>query len=149
MQRAKVVVQSYNAQLAVDGHAQIIVEAEVTQQVDDKQQLAPMAKAAQQALGALPEAVLANAGYWMYEQLDEVARAGMQALVSRHAVYRPGKSRPLSASRPHSALVTEPYLCIFLPNTKLLPKRTQQIFLFPVLSDRLGYCHRIFQGGSG
>jgi hypothetical protein len=89
----KAIVQSYNAQLAVDGHAQIIVETEVTQHVNDKQQLAPMAKAPQQPLGALPEAVLADAGYWSYEQLAEVARAGMQALVSPDAVYRPGKSR--------------------------------------------------------
>jgi len=35
-------VQAYNAQIAVDGAAQIIVAADVTQETNDKQQLAPM-----------------------------------------------------------------------------------------------------------
>jgi hypothetical protein len=35
-------VQAYNAQIPVDSAAQIIESAEVTQQTNDKQQLAPM-----------------------------------------------------------------------------------------------------------
>ena len=35
-------VQAYNAQAAVDGHAQVIVAAAVTQEANDKQQLVPM-----------------------------------------------------------------------------------------------------------
>jgi len=35
-------VQAYNAQAAVDGEAQVIVAAAVTQQTNDKKQLVPM-----------------------------------------------------------------------------------------------------------
>ena len=37
-------VQAYNAQIAVDSQAQIIVAAELTQQPIDRQQLLPMVK---------------------------------------------------------------------------------------------------------
>ena len=37
-------MQAYNAQIAVDSHAQIIVAAELTQQAFDCQQLLPMVK---------------------------------------------------------------------------------------------------------
>jgi hypothetical protein len=37
-------VQAYNAQIAVDSQAQIIVDAELTQQPIDRQQLLPMVK---------------------------------------------------------------------------------------------------------
>jgi hypothetical protein len=35
-------VQGYNGQIAVDGAAQVIVAADVTQEANDKQQLVPM-----------------------------------------------------------------------------------------------------------
>jgi transposase len=64
-------VQAYNAQIAVDGAAQIIVAAEVTQQSNDKQQLAPMLAQVRQNLGARPEAVSADAGYFSEDQLND------------------------------------------------------------------------------
>jgi len=62
-------IQAYNAQIAVDGAAQIIVAAAVTQQEMDRRQLVPMAEAARRALGTMPESVVADAGYWNYSQL--------------------------------------------------------------------------------
>jgi hypothetical protein len=37
-------VQGYNAQIAVDSEVQLIVACDVTQQTNDKQQLAPIAQ---------------------------------------------------------------------------------------------------------
>lgn len=56
--------QSYNAQIAVDSEAQIIVAASLTQEVNDKQQLVPMLTAVKDNLGQLPEKVTADAGYF-------------------------------------------------------------------------------------
>jgi len=64
-------VQAYNAQIAVDGAAQIIVAAEITQETNDKQQLAPMLKQVEQNLGAKPEAATADAGYFSADQLND------------------------------------------------------------------------------
>lgn len=58
------VVQSYNAQLAVDAERQVIVAAELTQQVNDRQQLVPMSEAIASNVGVAPDVLLADAGYW-------------------------------------------------------------------------------------
>lgn len=57
-------VQGYNAQLGVDGEAQIIVAATIVQAGNDQQQLVPVLGAVAQNLGRLPERVSADAGYF-------------------------------------------------------------------------------------
>jgi transposase len=64
-------VQAYNAQIAVDGAAQIIVAAEITQESNDKRQLAPMLERVEQNMGAKPEAVTADAGYFSEDQIND------------------------------------------------------------------------------
>jgi transposase len=56
--------QSYNAQIAVDGNAQIIVAATLTQAANDKKQLLPVLEEVKTNLGRLPEKVTADAGYF-------------------------------------------------------------------------------------
>jgi transposase len=56
--------QSYNAQIAVDGQAQIIVAATLTQAANDKQQLVPVLEEVKTNLGRLPERVTADSGYF-------------------------------------------------------------------------------------
>lgn len=56
--------QSYNAQIAVDGPAQIIVAAALTQEVNDKKQLLPVLEEVKSNVGRLPEKVTADAGYF-------------------------------------------------------------------------------------
>jgi Transposase DDE domain len=65
----------------VNGQAQIIVAAHVTQQALDKQQLAPMLEEAQRLLGGLPENVVADNGYWSYSQLTHPIMDGTNLLV--------------------------------------------------------------------
>ena len=56
--------QSYNAQIAVDGQAQIIVAATLTQAANDKQQLVPVLEEVKTNLGRWPEKVTADSGYF-------------------------------------------------------------------------------------
>jgi hypothetical protein len=75
-------VQAYNAQIAVDGAAQIIVAAEVTQETNDKRQLAPMLARVEQNVGAKPEAVSADAGYFSESQLNDNRTKGIDLYVA-------------------------------------------------------------------
>jgi transposase len=57
-------VQAYNAQIAVDSQAQIIVAAELTQHPIDRQQLLPMVKSLLSTAQGTPTTITADAGYW-------------------------------------------------------------------------------------
>jgi hypothetical protein len=59
----KCFVQAHNVQAAAESHAQVIVAAEVTQEVVDLHQLVPMVKAVKECTGGCPEAVTADPGY--------------------------------------------------------------------------------------
>lgn len=74
-------VQAYNAQAVVDGQGQIIVAAEVTMECNDKGQLVPMVERMRENVGALPECVLADTGYWSEEALGAEALKSLDVLV--------------------------------------------------------------------
>lgn len=76
------VVQGYNAQLAVDGEAQVIVAAEVTQQVSDCGQLWAMMQSTVRHGGGEPEVITADAGYWDTETVQQAMDTGVRVLVS-------------------------------------------------------------------
>lgn len=56
--------QGYNAQIAVDQEAQIIVAARVVQQANDCAQLVPTLNEVKQNVGRMPEQATADAGYF-------------------------------------------------------------------------------------
>jgi hypothetical protein len=94
----KCFVQAYNAQIAADSHAQVIVAAELTQQTTDRQQLLPMVEAVRSATGGAPETVTADAGYWDTTSLRDPALEGMQVLVPPDSKPQPpGGTLPPSA----------------------------------------------------
>lgn len=64
-----VLVQGYNAQAAVDGHAQVIVATAVTTEPADNDQLGPMLDAVTAHLGRPPAVVTADRGYWNTKQI--------------------------------------------------------------------------------
>jgi hypothetical protein len=80
-------MQAYNAQIAVDSHAQVIVAAELTQQAFDCQQLLPMVKSLRSTVQGLPTTITADAGYWNTRSLLDPSLNGMEILV-------PPDSRP-------------------------------------------------------
>jgi transposase len=101
----KAYVQGYNAQVAVDGEAGVIVACAVTQQLNDKQQLTPLVEAVEKNLGARPVQVLADAGYWNEEQVAAQVERGMDVLVPPDAERRKAEE-PLAANAPRGPRAT-------------------------------------------
>jgi transposase len=94
-------IQGYNAQAAVNAR-QIVIAAELTNDSPDFGLLQPLVEAALgelDAIGesALPGVVLADAGYWHHEQMDNLAARGLQVLVAPDAGHRktprPGRDK--------------------------------------------------------
>jgi transposase len=108
-------VQAYNAQIAVDSAAQIIVAQDVTQSPVDSGQLVPMTDAVETNLGRKPEQVSADAGYCSEANLEALENRSIDGYVAtgraRDAVAgnvkggdddAPGAPEPASASRPEA-----------------------------------------------
>ncbi len=74
-------VQAYNAQIAVDDEAQIIVAVLLTQSPNDVQQLVPMAAAITANIGQLAKITSADAGYFSAQNVEHPALAATNLLV--------------------------------------------------------------------
>ena len=88
-------IQGYNAQ-AVTNERQIVIAAEVTVDSPDFGHLEPMVDAAQAELAkagidARPEVVLADAGYWHQQQMENIVARGIRVLVPPDSSRRKGK----------------------------------------------------------
>jgi len=75
------IVQGYNAQVAVDAEAQVIVAAEVTHDVLDRGQLLTMMESAEHNAGQRPEIITADAGYWDTATVQQAIHSGAHVLV--------------------------------------------------------------------
>ena len=95
-------VQAYNAQIAVDDDTQVIVAAEITQDANDKEQLAPMVAQVRRNTGTRPVAVSADAGYWSPRQVTAPRAAGIDLHVATGRV-RTGASPKSSGGPPGAA----------------------------------------------
>lgn len=85
-------VQGYNAQ-AVVTEQQIVIAAEVNTDPQDFGHLGPMVDAAQAELSNAgvdeqPDVVVADAGYWHHQQMDDLAAQGIAVLVPPDAKKR-------------------------------------------------------------
>ena len=76
----KSILQGYNAQIAVDSPSQIIVAAALTQEANDKQQLAPMLAQVEQNLGRKPEHATADTGYFSEAAVADPRAEGIDLL---------------------------------------------------------------------
>jgi chemotaxis protein histidine kinase CheA len=74
-------VQAYNAQAAVDSHAQVIVAAAVTQAANDKQQLVPLLSEVVANCNEAPAAASADSGYFSEAAVTSHALAGIDLYV--------------------------------------------------------------------
>jgi transposase len=94
-------VQGYNAQAAVDGHAQVIVACAVTQQAPDVGQFVPLLEAVVGNVGRAPAIVTADAGYFSEDNLTAPALAGVECYVpperQKHGSASPPGPRPQHA----------------------------------------------------
>lgn len=87
-------VQGYNAQIAVDGEAGILVAVGITQCAADTNQLIPMTEAATRNTGLQPRQVLADAGYRSEEAFEQLEDLGIDA----HVALGKGEQQPTRES---------------------------------------------------
>ena len=66
-------IQGYNAQAAVDGHAQIIVAHELTPSMSDQKQLAPLLDGIEANLDRMPQQAFADSGYLSEANLEALS----------------------------------------------------------------------------
>jgi transposase len=100
-------VQAYNAQIAVEDTCQLIVGQAVTQEVNDKQQLAAMIETVAAQAGDTPPEVLADNGYCSDANLEYVTAHVIDAYIAtdrlKHDVPLPAGRGPL----PKDATLTD------------------------------------------
>ena len=75
-------IQGYNAQVAVDERAQVIVSQHVTSMQPDVNELVPVVKRISKLLRAKPKQVLADAGYWSEANVDVLEKMGMDPFIA-------------------------------------------------------------------
>ena len=75
-------LQGYNAQVAVDDTAQVIVAAELTQQTNDSRQLIPMLEQVKTNMGRKPDTVSADAGYWSEANATDESVTGIDLYIA-------------------------------------------------------------------
>jgi transposase len=94
-------MQAYNAQVAVDSEAQVIVATELLAIAPDQEQLAPMIERVKQAIGC-PEQALADAGYFSQAAVEDPRCAGVDLYVpprrTRHDENVASPCRPETAA---------------------------------------------------
>jgi len=75
-------VQGYNAQVAVDTKAQVIVAADVTTDANDKQQMKPMVDLMEANLGRKPKELSADSGYYSEANVKYLEGRGIEGFVT-------------------------------------------------------------------
>jgi transposase len=74
-------MQAYNCQAAVDGKAQIIVAADITQAANDKRQAVPMLNQVVANTGSVPRKLLMDAGYFSGKAVAAVEALGPEVFM--------------------------------------------------------------------
>ena len=91
-------VQAYNAQAAVDSHAQVIVAAAVTQEANDKQQLVPILEQVKIVTGSKPQQATADSGYFSEANVTDPKLEGIDLWVTpdrqKHGEEGPASTGP-------------------------------------------------------
>ena len=75
-------IQGYNAQIAVDGHAQVIVAQHVTPSAPDVEQLKPAVASIRRVLKKKPKQLIADAGYWSEANVVHLEQQKIEAFVA-------------------------------------------------------------------
>jgi len=75
-------VQAFNTQVAVESISQLIVGQTVTQEPNDKQQVAPMVSVIEQQAGQKPKELLADSGYCSEKNLEHLEQKKIDAYIA-------------------------------------------------------------------
>jgi transposase len=99
-------VQAYNAQVAVDSHAQVIVAA-VTQEANDKKQLVPMLQEVKVQMGIPPRQVTADNGYFTEPNVTDAQLREIDLFVAPDGQKHSQKPPATTGPPPSGASVAE------------------------------------------
>src|SRR5208337_3562959 len=100
-------VQAYNAQAAVDSHAQVIVVAAVTQEANDKKQLVPMLKEVKVQMGIPPRQATADNGYFSEPNVTDAQLQEIDLFVAPDGQKHSEKPPATTGPPPSDASVAE------------------------------------------
>jgi len=75
-------VQGYNGQIMVDCGSQVIIAQHVTNEANDVRQLRPMLEGCERVNGARPSELLADAGYWSEENVEQEADENTELFIA-------------------------------------------------------------------
>ena len=95
-------VQAFNAQAAVDAEAQIIVAQAVTQDANDRRQLAPMTDAIETNLGRKPEQLSADSGYCSNANIEALETRGIDGYIA------PGRTKDTADGTAEASMAAPP-----------------------------------------
>ena len=95
-------VQGFNAQAAVDAEAQVIVAQAVTQDANDKRQLAPMTDAIETNLGRKPEQLSADSGYCSNANIEALETRGIDGYIA------PGRTKDAADGAAEASMAAPP-----------------------------------------
>lgn len=129
---------AYNVQSAVDAKHGLIVHHEVTNAAGDNTQLEPIAKAAQQVLGAEELKVVADTGHSNGAQFEACEQAGITPYVPPNRSFPDSDSKFYTADRFNYDSRSDTYRC---PAGKVLGlKQVNRAQLHRVYAARLEEC---------
>jgi transposase len=97
-------IQGYNAQIAVDATAQVIVAQHVTAASPDAEQLQPIVAAVVSGLRQRPAMVLADAGYWSEANVVALQQRGIEPLIATGRRKHGDPTPPAPRGRPPAGL---------------------------------------------
>ena len=100
-------VQAYNAQLAVEPTCQLIVGHAITQEGNDKRQLAPMIETVAAQSGVGPQEVLADNGYCSEANLEYAAAHDIDAYIATDRLKHDAPVPPCRGPLPTGATITD------------------------------------------
>lgn len=99
--------QGYNAQIAVDDQAQIIVGIAITQAASDTDMLIPMIEQVEEQLGAAPQEVLSDAGYKSEANFHGLEQKGVRGYVALRRERKTGASYDRAGEGPATRRMNE------------------------------------------
>lgn len=114
--------QGYNAQIAVDEDAQIIVSHGVTQEANDKKQLVPMLMKIQENSDRLPDKASADAGYCSEDNLNAEELLGIDLYIP------PGKEKHGNQNDQLEVVVENPLTLVDKMRHKLKTAAGQAVY---------------------
>jgi hypothetical protein len=141
-------MQAYNAQAVVDGHAQVIVASDLTQQPNDKLQLVPMLELAKEnLLGETPDKASADAGYFSAEAINDERLEGIDLYVPPDR-QKHGQTQQTSPADPAESTTQQMRSKLSTPEGKDVYRMRKAIVepVFGQIKDAMGFRRFSFRG---